>query len=359
MPFLETVLPRVTPSRREPTPQELENVRTEITGAEEQIEAIRRRELVYSPDHPIGIYFQQIAESPRLSPQAQQELVLRVRSNPTSAEGVQARNTLITAFLPYVVFLAKGEIGKGPPFDELIAEGNKKLVESLSDIYAYRTKYALTSYLWWRVKGGLWRFETKYRGLKSGEVASLKVYNRAVDILRQKQGHEPNIDEITWAVIREEYPDQLDPEDLDIHRTTFTNEEYRTWRKRFTDTRLKITRLLYGASAPAISLEEPPGEFEDEDTTLADLIIDLTKAGDLQEEVYSRERSNLVNLLLSNLTQAEREFVDLRFVHGKTLDELALERQTPLNDIRNFEKKILNKLRKNKPLIIKLQDYIE
>jgi RNA polymerase primary sigma factor len=107
----------------------------------------------------------------------------------------------------------------------------------------------------------------------------------------------------------------------------------------------RVSELLIWAEK-VFSLDAPLSE--DEENSLADIIEDQSQQGPVESTDRSLLREE-VNRVLSNLTQREREVIELRFGlvddHDHTLEEVGRKLKVTRERVRQIEERAIRKLR--------------
>ncbi|MGE5814764.1 MAG: sigma-70 family RNA polymerase sigma factor, partial [Acidobacteriota bacterium] len=97
-------------------------------------------------DEALRAYLRQIARSPRLTPEAEQELGRRIKANPLDEDALRR---LVEGNLRFVVHYAKRYRGYGVPFLDLIHEANLGLIEAARRFDPGRKVKFITYAVWW------------------------------------------------------------------------------------------------------------------------------------------------------------------------------------------------------------------
>ncbi len=206
----------------------------------------------------LRLYLREIGKVPLLT--ADQEVTLAKR---IERGDMCAKTAMIEANLRLVVSIAKGYLGRGLSFLDLIQEGSLGLIRAVEK-FDYRKGYKFSTYATWWIRQAVTRaIADKARTIRI-PVHMVEKLNKVVHIERQlvqRLGREPSPEEIA--------------EELEI-----TTEEVR-----------EILRM----SQLPVSLEKPIGE--EEDSSLGDFVQDDSAESPFDTAPLSLRREDIDNAL--------------------------------------------------------------
>src|ERR671927_95843 len=256
----------------------------------------------------LRLYLREIGKVPLLT--ADQEVALAKRIE----RGDMAAKTQMTeANLRLVVSIAKGYLGRGLSFLDLIQEGSLGLIRAVEK-FDYRRGYKFSTYATWWIRQAVTRaIADKARTIRI-PVHMVEKMNKVVHVERQlvqELGREPT------------------PEEVAAHLECDLAEVK------------DIQRL---AQLP-VSLEKPIGE--EEESELGDFVEDESAESPFEIAIENVRREN-VRKALDALPEREREVIEMRFGlkghEARTLEEVGRAFGVTRERIRQIENNTLKKL---------------
>ncbi len=256
----------------------------------------------------LRLYLREIGKVPLLT--ADQEISL---AKLIERGDMRAKQHMIEANLRLVVSIAKGYLGRGLSFLDLIQEGSLGLIRAVEK-FDYRKGFKFSTYATWWIRQAVTRaIADKARTIRI-PVHMVEKLNKVVHIERQlvqRLGREPQPEEIA--------------EELDIAPD-------------------EVREILRMSQLP-ISLEKPIGE--DEDSSLGDFVPDELAESPFDTASLSLRRED-VELALASLPERERKVIELRYgLDGSqpcTLEEVGRAFGVTRERIRQIENNTLKKL---------------
>ncbi len=256
----------------------------------------------------LRLYLREIGKVPLLTADQEVSLAKRIERG-----DMAAKTAMIEANLRLVVSIAKGYLGRGLSFLDLIQEGSLGLIRAVEK-FDYRKGYKFSTYATWWIRQAVTRaIADKARTIRI-PVHMVEKLNKVVHIERQlvqRLGREPRPEEIA---------DELE----------MTTDEVR--------------EILRMAQHP-VSLEKPIGE--EEESQLGDFVQDDNTESPDEAASLTLRRSDIENAL-SSLPERERKVIELRFgLNGEqpcTLEEVGRAFGVTRERIRQIENNTLKKL---------------
>ena len=256
----------------------------------------------------LRLYLREIGKVPLLT--ADQEVALAKR---IERGDMAAKQHMIEANLRLVVSIAKGYLGRGLSFLDLIQEGSLGLIRAVEK-FDYRRGYKFSTYATWWIRQAVTRaIADKARTIRI-PVHMVEKLNKVVHIERQliqRLGREPRPEEIA--------------EELDM-----SVEEVRD--------------ILRMAQLP-VSLEKPIGE--EDDSSLGDFVQDDRAESPFDTTSVSLRRED-IELALASLPERDRKVIELRYgLNGDppcTLEEVGRAFGVTRERIRQIENNTLKRL---------------
>jgi RNA polymerase primary sigma factor len=276
---------------------------------EEEVKSAPKLDLTVEPSlDSLRLYLREIGKVPLLT--ADQEVYLAKR---IERGDMGAKTQMTEANLRLVVSIAKGYLGRGLSFLDLIQEGSLGLIRAVEK-FDYRKGYKFSTYATWWIRQAVTRaIADKARTIRI-PVHMVEKLNKVVHIERQlvqRLGREPRPEEIA--------------EELEM-----TTEEVR--------------EILRMAQHP-VSLEKPIGE--EEDSELGDFVEDENTETPDEAASLTLRRSD-IEVALSSLPDRERQVIELRFgltgAQPCTLEEVGKAFGVTRERIRQIENNTLKKL---------------
>jgi RNA polymerase primary sigma factor len=257
----------------------------------------------------LRLYLRSIGQVDLLTAAQEVELAKRIERG-----DMIAKRQMVEANLRLVVSIAKGYLGRGLSFLDLIQEGSLGLIRAVEK-FDYRRGYKFSTYATWWIRQAVTRaIADKARTIRI-PVHMVEKLNRVTHVERQlvqSLGREPEPDEIA-AELR--WP-------LDEVRDI-----------------LRVSQL-------PVSLEKPVGD-EDE-SQLGDFVADEEVAQPFEEASEHLQREG-VRRALDALPERERQVIELRYglsgLEPLTLEEVGRTFGVTRERIRQIETNTLKKLR--------------
>ena len=256
----------------------------------------------------LRLYLREIGKVPLLT--ADQEVYLAKR---IERGDMDAKQQMVEANLRLVVSIAKGYLGRGLTFLDLIQEGSLGLIRAVEK-FDYRRGYKFSTYATWWIRQAVTRaIADKARTIRI-PVHMVEKLNKVVHVERQlvqEFGREPTPEEIACEL---------------------------QWTAREVKDILRIAQL-------PISLEKPIGE--EEDSELGDFVEDETAESPFELASDNLRREN-VRRALDALPTREREVIEMRYGlkghQARTLEEVGRAFGVTRERIRQIENNTLKKL---------------
>ena len=256
----------------------------------------------------LRLYLREIGKVPLLT--ADQEISLAKR---IERGDVLAKQQMIEANLRLVVSIAKGYLGRGLSFLDLIQEGSLGLIRAVEK-FDYRKGFKFSTYATWWIRQAVTRaIADKARTIRI-PVHMVEKLNRVVHIERQ----------LVQRLGRDPRPEEIAAE-LDM-----TADEVR--------------EILRMAQLP-VSLEKPIGE--EEESELGDFVQDESAPSPFDTATTTLRKED-IERALDSLPERERKVIELRFglkgEHPCTLEEVGRAFGVTRERIRQIENNTLKKL---------------
>jgi RNA polymerase primary sigma factor len=256
----------------------------------------------------LRLYLRSIGRVPLLTAEEEVSLAKRIERG-----DISAKQHMVEANLRLVVSIAKGYVGRGLTFLDLIQEGSLGLIRAVEK-FDYRRGYKFSTYATWWIRQAVSRaLADKARTIRI-PVHMVERLNKLISaerMLIQQLGREPTPDEIA---------SELECEVREVR---------------------DVLRL---AQQP-ISLEKPMGE--EDDSALADFVEDVSAESPFEIASEALRRENITRVL-AQLPRREREVLELRYgiVGGRarTLEEVGRAFNITRERVRQIENRTLKKL---------------
>lgn len=268
----------------------------------------------------LRLYLGQIGRTPLLLADEEVSLAKRIERG-----DMNAKQHMVEANLRLVVSIAKGYLGRGLSFLDLIQEGSLGLIRAVEK-FDHRRGYKFSTYATWWIRQAVSRaIADKGRTIRVPVhmIEKLNKLSRVEVELTASLGREPTTEELAEV---------LDLSEKEV-------DDLIEWRK------------------VPLSLERPVGE--DDEGELGHFIKD-EKTEDPSEEITGKLRSETIRTALNTLPPREREVIELRFgLIGSgpwTLEEIGERLKITRERVRQIEKEALAKLSGIKDLREKLAD---
>ncbi|HXV53215.1 MAG TPA: sigma-70 family RNA polymerase sigma factor, partial [Solirubrobacterales bacterium] len=257
----------------------------------------------------LRLYLRSIGRVELLTADQEIELAKRIEKG-----DMAAKRHMVEANLRLVVSIAKGYLGRGLSFLDLIQEGSLGLIRAVEK-FDYRRGYKFSTYATWWIRQAVTRaIADKARTIRI-PVHMVEKLNRVVHVERQlvqKLGREPEPDEIAA--------------ELQI-------------------TVREVRDILRVAQMP-VSLEKPVGD--EEESELGDFVADDQTEEPFEAATENQQRED-IQKALNALPERERQVIELRYgLRGHeplTLEEVGRAFGVTRERIRQIENNTLKKLK--------------
>jgi RNA polymerase primary sigma factor len=275
--------------------EDLKRVESETAAADSGLDSLR-------------LYLRSIGRVPLLSGAEEVALAKRIERG-----DVIAKQHMVEANLRLVVSIAKGYMGRGLTFLDLIQEGSLGLIRAVEK-FDYRRGYKFSTYATWWIRQAVTRaIADKARTIRI-PVHMAEKLNRVIHTERQ----------LIQELGREPTPAEIAAE-LELPST-------------------EVREILRMAQQP-ISLEKPVGD--EDDSALADFIEDIAAESPFETASESLRRES-VGRVLAVLPRREREVLEMRYGitggRSRTLEEVGRAFNITRERVRQIENRTLKKL---------------
>jgi RNA polymerase primary sigma factor len=256
----------------------------------------------------LRLYLSEIGKVPLLTADEEVSLAKRIERG-----DMEAKAHMVEANLRLVVSIAKGYMGRGLSFLDLIQEGSLGLIRAVEK-FDWRRGYKFSTYATWWIRQAVTRaIADKARTIRI-PVHMAEKLNRVVQVERhlvQQNGRDPSPEEIA-----EELGLEID----------------------------EVREIQRIAQLP-VSLEKPVGEEDDSELSA---FVEDEAAPSPFEEASDSLRGRDLRRVLEALPERERQVIEMRFGltggEPRTLEEVGREFGVTRERIRQIESKTLRKL---------------
>jgi RNA polymerase primary sigma factor len=280
-------------------------------GLRGPLEGLKRDALDLSVEPSVDslrIYLHAIGRVPLLSAEEEVALAKRIERG-----DMAAKQHMVEANLRLVVSIAKGYVGRGLTFLDLIQEGSLGLIRAVEK-FDHRRGYKFSTYATWWIRQAVTRsLADKARTIRI-PVHMVERLNRLIQAERrliQRLGREPAPGELAAEL----------------------------------ECSVQEVREIIRISQQPVSLEKPVGE--EDDSALADFIEDGSAPSPFEIAAESLRREQ-IRVVLASLPQREREVIEMRYgiVGGRarTLEEVGRAFNITRERVRQIESRTLKKL---------------
>jgi RNA polymerase primary sigma factor len=256
----------------------------------------------------LRLYLGSIGRVPLLTADEEVTLAKRIERG-----DIAAKQHMVEANLRLVVSIAKGYIGRGLTFLDLIQEGSLGLIRAVEK-FDYRRGYKFSTYATWWIRQAVTRsIADKGRTIRIPVhmVERLNKLIHAERALIQQLGREPTAAEIAAEL----------------------------------ECEVREVREVIRMAQQPVSLEKPVGE--EDDSALSDFIEDVSAESPFEIASEALRRENITRVLAS-LPRREREVLEMRYgiVGGRsrTLEEVGRAFNITRERVRQIENRTLKKL---------------
>jgi RNA polymerase primary sigma factor len=292
-----------------------------------------KNQITERQDQSFATYLREIARLPMLS--ADEEAALGLRAQQGDQKAI---DLLVKGNLRFVVSVAKQYQHFGVPLNDLVGQGNIGLIKAAGKFDPTRGFKFISYAVWWirqTITASISEYLRQIR-LPSNCEAAIVEYNKTRDVLEQKLGREPSIDEVLDHIpvlIGQQGP----------------NKEGNFKKSKFDLKRNKVE--LITTSYKPVSLDTP---IKQESTfTLHDTLSNAEATNEMLTLDKDMERERLFDVL-KTLSPLENKILTLRFgLDGegqRSYDEIGIGVDLTGERIRQIQQKALRKLKKIKKI---------
>jgi RNA polymerase primary sigma factor len=283
----------------------------EARGVRARLQELKQAEADLSADPSLDslrLYLRSIGRVPLLTAEEEVALAKRIERG-----DIAAKQHMVEANLRLVVSIAKGYVGRGLTFLDLIQEGSLGLIRAVEK-FDHRRGYKFSTYATWWIRQAVSRaLADKARTIRI-PVHMVERLNKLISaerMLIQQLGREPSAEEIAREL----------------------------------ECEVREVRDVQRLAQQPISLEKPMGE--EDDSALADFVEDVSAESPFEIASEALRRENITRVLAS-LPRREREVLELRYgiVGGRarTLEEVGRAFNITRERVRQIENRTLKKL---------------
>jgi RNA polymerase primary sigma factor len=256
----------------------------------------------------LRLYLRSIGKVPLLTAEEEVSLAKRIERG-----DMQAKQHMVEANLRLVVSIAKGYLGRGLTFLDLIQEGSLGLIRAVEK-FDYRRGYKFSTYATWWIRQAVTRaIADKGRTIRI-PVHMVEKLNKVVHVERQ----------LVQALGREPSPEEIAAE---------------------LECSVREVRDILRMSQQPVSLEKPIGD--EEESELGDFVEDQMAESPFELASENLRKEN-VRKALAALPSREREVIEMRFGlaggRPRTLEEVGRAFNVTRERIRQIENHTLKKL---------------
>ncbi|WP_022935495.1 RNA polymerase sigma factor [Mesomycoplasma moatsii] len=254
---------------------------------------------------------------------AEKELQLAKDAELEGRKGKKARDELIKRNLRLVINNAKKYKNRGLSFIDLISEGNSGIMKAVQK-YDWRKGFKFSTYATWWIRQAITRAVADQARTIRVPVHMVETINKIIKIRRELQQELGNMP--TDEQVAERYGGD------------------------FTAEKVRYIRII---NIDPISLDKTIGKGED--SSISDFIKDNNVINPIDYAAQEQLSEILTEMIDNNLEEEEKKIIQMRYGIGfdkkgnkirvHTLDEIAKELGTSKEKIRQWETKILRKLK--------------
>ena len=263
-------------------------------------------------DRSLDIYLREIRRADLLTATEEAALARRIRAGDRAA-----LDALVGGNLRFVVSVARGYVGRGLPFADLVNEGNVGLVKAAERFDETRGCRFISYAVWWIRQAILQALAEQPRVVRLPLNRSGRAHriDRTSQALAQKLGREPTDDEVARAM-------GMTVPEVDAHRT---------WAQR------------------AVSLDAPPSEgFERSEGLLGEALADR-RSPSPEDQVIEAGLARDVRQAMRILDRRERRILDSYFGIGSgeptTLEAIGRDLGLTRERVRQLKERAMGKIR--------------